>query len=62
MYIVVTLQPLEITARKVDVPITIQLGDLRKEAAQFVKWHEKTLFSGPCSIAMAVGEIRRYRL
>ena len=62
MYIVVTLQPLEITARKVDVPITIQLGDLRKEAAQFVKWHEKSLFSGPCSIAMAVGEIRRYNM
>ena len=57
MYIVATLQPLEMAAHAVEVLVTMQLGDLRKEAAQFFQWNENTAFSGACSIAMAVGEL-----
>ena len=57
MYIVATLQPLEMPAHLVVVPVTVQLGDLRKEAAQYFQWNANTAFYGACSIAMAVGEL-----
>ena len=57
MSIVATLQPLGGAAHKVNVPVTMQLGDIRQEAAELMEWHDETWFSGPCSVAMAVGEL-----
>ena len=57
MYIVASLQPMGMTAHLVVVPVTMQLGDLRKEAAHYFQWNANTAFYGACSIAMAVGEL-----
>ena len=57
MYIVVSLQPMGEPAHLMEVPLTMQLGDLRKEAAHYFQWNTNTAFYGACSIAMAVGEL-----
>ena len=57
MSIVATLQPLVGAAHTVNVTVNMQLGDIRKEAAELMEWHNDTWFSGPCSVSMAVGEL-----
>ena len=57
MSIMVSLQPMGEPAHLIEVPLSIQLGDLRKAAAHHFQWNTNTAFYGACSIAMAVGEL-----